>query len=54
MKIDANNAKTKAKLDKILDIIGSISQLPIRLTNEISTEKIQNQQRTDTKGYISF
>ena len=53
-KIDANNAKTKAKLDQILNKIGSISQFPIRLTNEISTEKIQNQQNTDTKGKISF
>ena len=59
MKIDANNAKTKAKLDQILSQLGSISQL--RLSNElitdlddkffkVSTEKIQNQQNTDTKG----
>ena len=63
MKIDANNAKTKAKLDQILNKFGSISQLPIRLINEllpnvdekfqkmeISTEKIQNQLYTGTKG----
>ena len=59
MKIDANNAKTKAKLDQILSQLGSISQL--RLSNElitdlddkffkVSTEKIQNQQNTGTKG----
>ena len=63
MKIDANNAETKAKLDQILNKVGSISQLPIRLTNElltnlddkflkieISTEKIQNQQNAGPKG----